>query len=68
MTEKGRIQRSKFTNGNGDKAHEEKDGQLYVYEYTLGIRNDTTCKRFRTKVYNIKQEGPEGKTHKSQPK
>ena len=39
MTEKEKIQRSKFAKGNGDKARTEENGQLYVYNYPLHIRN-----------------------------
>ena len=64
MTEKGRIQRSKLTNGYGDKAHVEENGQLYVTILYIFVMV-TTHQRFRTEVYNIKQEEPEAKLTKA---
>ena len=38
-TEKGGIQKSKFTKGNRDKAQAEQNARLYIYNYPLHIRN-----------------------------
>ena len=65
MFEKGRIQRYKFAKGHGDKANAEENGQLCLYITTLYIFvMVTTHRRFRTEVYNIKQE-PEVKPTKA---
>ena len=39
MTEKERIQRSKFTKGKGDKACAEENGRPYINNYPLDIHN-----------------------------
>ena len=59
MTEKGRIQRSKFAKGNKDKERTEENGRHITILYILIMV--ITCQRFRTEIYNIKQEEPEGK-------
>ena len=62
ITEKGQIQRSKFSKKNEDKAHIEENRLLYIHITILYIFiMVTTYQRFRTEVYGIKQEGPEGK-------
>ena len=64
MTEKGRIQRSKFAKGNGDRHIQKKmDDCIYtaiLYIFVMVI----THRRFRTEVYNIKQEESEAKQTK----
>ena len=50
---------------NGVKAHPEKKG-YYIYITILYIFvMVTTCQRFRTEAYNIKQEGPEANPTKA---
>ena len=69
MTEKVRIQGSKFAKLNGDKAHTEEKKYIYIsmqicktilYIFVMV----TTYQRLITEVYNIKQEGPVGKPTK----
>mgnify|MGYP006951393238 CR=1 FL=1 len=55
MTEKGRIQQSKFAKRKGDKAH----GEDFVFIMVTALR------RFGTEIYNIKQEEPEEKPIKA---
>ena len=45
--EKGGIQRSKITKGNVDKTHAEENGRLYVYNYSLHIRNGNHTPRIQ---------------------
>lgn len=55
MTEKRRIQRLKFTKGNGHKARIKENGLLYICSYLLQIHNDNHTQRLRTEVNNRKQ-------------
>ena len=48
MTEKGRIQKSKYSKGKADKANAEENGRLYTYNYPLHIRNSN----HRPKIQN----------------
>ena len=66
ITEKGRIQRSKFKTGNGNKTCSEENGYIYFIHITILyiFIMVTTHQRFKTEVYNIKEEGPEGKSTK----
>ena len=51
--------------GNGEKAHAEKrDNCIYTTILSILVMV-TTSQRFRTEVYNMKQEGPERKPTKS---
>ena len=69
MTEKWRIQRSKFTKENEDKAHTEENGLLYIHVLVLYIfLMVTTCQIFRNEDYNIIQEGPKGNLQNHPPK
>ena len=61
---RGEFKDPKVTKSNGDKACTEENGQLYIYNYPLHIRNGNH-KRFRTEVYNTKQEELDGKPSKA---
>ena len=68
MTEKGRIRRSKFTRVMEIRHTQKKrDDCIYVTILYIFILV-TTHQRFRTEEYNMKQEEPEAKPKKINPK
>ena len=64
MTEKGGDSKIQICKGNGEKAWAEENGRPYISILYIFIMI-TTCQRFRTEIYKIKQEGPEGKPTKA---